>query len=571
MSAFAAASRGFGWVLVCAYCFLSLWGAHAIAEDIASPPENITPPAEDAASPAEDTPRFDVWEFRVTGNTLLTTETVERALYRFLGAGKTVDDVKNAAASLEREYVTAGYHLVNVGLPEQEVAGGVVRLEVVEGRLQGFNVSGSRYFSPVRIRSRIPALKEGEVVHLPSFQAQLMALNTVTADRAVTPIFRPGLPGMTTVELRVDDRLPLHGSIELNDRYSLNTSRLRLDGKLSYTNLWQREHTLSLQYQTSPTEPDEVQVWGGTYVWPGAIGSSLLAMYGVRSESRVAALGDFQVLGTGDIVGLRLITPFDRIGRYGHSLTLGVDYKDLAEDLSQAGSGSVPVTTPISYLPFTLEYGGAVAGEQTDTRFDVGLHFGLRGLGDGEIDCEFQQGDGSIARQRINEFACKRAGAKPNFIVLAVGAEHNHRGLPWGFALHAALKGQLADSPLVSNEQMSAGGVDSVRGYVESERLGDAGVRINLELHSPSLLNGGDGGHLKDLRAALFADAARLKVRDTLPGQAARHDLSSVGLGLNARAWDGFNASLLLAWPFTNAVQTDAGEPRLHFAVGYAF
>lgn len=541
-------------MLACVYCCLLLWGTQSFAEDAAPPPEDV--------------PRFDVWEFRVAGNTLLATETVERALYRFLGAAKTVDDVKAAAASLEREYVAAGYHLVRVDIPEQEVAGGVVRLEVLEGRVLRSEVSGSRYFSPLRIREQLPALRDGEAMDVREFQAQLAALNGVTGDRAVTPIFRPGLPGTTTVELRVEDRLPLHGGVELNDRYSLNTSRLRLQAELSYANLWQREHSLSVQYQTTPADTSEVEVWAGTYVWRHFAGRSLLAAYAVHSASEVAALGDFQVLGKGDIAGLRLIMPFDAHAGYGHSLTLGVDYKDLAEDLSQAGS-SVPVTTPISYIPFSLGYSGTQAGGETLSRFDLGLHFGVRGLGDDEIDCEFQDRDGNIIRQRIDEFACKRAGAKPNFVYLTAAVEHT-RAVLRRYGLHVALRGQLADSPLVSNEQMSAGGADSVRGYVESERLGDAGFELKLELRSPPLLNGERRG-VQELYGVLFADAARLKVKDALPGQASRHDLSSAGLALNAKAWDGLGASLAVAWPFTNAVETQAGEPRLHFSLGYAF
>ena len=75
---------------------------------------------------------------------------------------------------------------------------------------------------------------------------------------------------------------------------------------------------------------------------------------------------------------------------------------------------------------------------------------------------------------------------------------------------------------------------------------------------------------MQDLHGVLFADAARLNVKDALPKQASRYDLSSAGIGLHAQAW-GTEAVLDVAWPFANAVETQAGDPRVHFSVVYQF
>ena len=52
---------------------------------------------------------------------------------------------------------------------------------------------------------------------------------------------------------------------------------------------------------------------------------------------------------------------------------------------------------------------------------------------------------------------------------------HTHE-LPEGFQLFGKMQGQVADQPLVSSEQFSVGGLDTVRGYLESEALGDNGI-----------------------------------------------------------------------------------------------
>ncbi len=538
-------------------CALFLWGAHAQAQD-------------GAADPASDNkPRFDVWELRVTGNSLLDVRDVERTLYRFLGVGKTVDDVEAARQALARVYSEAGYGTVLVTIPEQEVLSGVVYLQVVEGRVEQSVISGAKYHSPQRIREQVPALADNAVLHLPSLQTQLAALNAMSGDRAVTPVLRPGrTPGTVEVELKVDDALPLHGNVELNDRYSLNTSRLRLEAQLSYGNLWQRQHSVSLQYQTSPEDTSEVQVWAGTYVWRDFTERSILALYGVHSESQVAAVGGFQILGAGDIAGARLIMPLEAHGSYSHSMTLGVDYKDFAEDLGSPGN-SVPVTTPISYIPFSLAYSGTRRAGAISTRLDFGLNFGLRGLGDDEVDCEYLNAQGVLQTQRLNEFACKRDGATPNFVYLTAGVDHA-RDLMRGYALHLAAKGQLANSPLINNEQFSAGGAESVRGYLESERLGDDALQLNLEMRTPPwslpVL-----GSVMALRVHAFVDAASLRIRNPQPGQDANSSLAGAGLGMRAEGPKGLGAAADLAWALEDGSDTRAGDLRWHFSLSYQF
>ena len=49
-----------------------------------------------------------------------------------------------------------------------------------------------------------------------------------------------------------------------------------------------------------------------------------------------------------------------------------------------------------------------------------------------------------------------------------------------GFAVRARISGQWSEYPLVNNEQFALGGLDTVRGYLEAETLGDSGVAGTL-------------------------------------------------------------------------------------------
>lgn len=526
-------------------------GAPATPADAAKKP--AAPPA-----PVEDDPHFDVMEYIVNGNTVLPRLMIEKAVYPHLGERRTIKDVERARESLERAYHDAGYSSVVVDIPEQKIDTRIVRLQVTEGRIDRLKVTGSRYYALGEIRSEVTALAPGEVPYFPQAQEQLAQLSR-TPDRRVTPVLRPGsAPGAMEVELKVEDRLPLHGSVELNDRRSADTEPLRLSGSLRYENLWQRGHTLSASYQTSPQDTSQVKALFVSYSLTLPDSDKVLALYAVSSRSSVSSVGGTNVLGDGTIFGARTIWPLPGSGTFFHSLTLGVDFKDFREGTTLAGADTVK--TPISYIPFVIGYNATRQDEGGVTQLGATFNFALRGLGDNRIDC---------FGQVISEFACKRFNARSNYGYLRAEASRTQT-LPRGYTLFGKIEGQIANQPLISNEQFSAGGADSVRGYYESAVTGDDGLRGSLELRSPSLLPGEAKDAWGNLTAVAFVEGASLRVVDPLPAQTSRFNISSTGLGLRLKS-RGFAATLDVAWPLRDVNRTQAGRARAGFRLSYEF
>src|SRR5262249_29509293 len=158
-------------------------------------------------------------EFIVLGNTVLPVRDIESAVYPFLGDDKTLTDVEGARAALENLYHARGYTTVFVDIPPQNIIDQTVRLHVTEGRAGRSTISGARYFSEGQILAALPDVRPGTVPNIPALQQELTALNTQTSDRAVIPVLRAGAqPGTMDVALTVQDQLPLHGSLELNNQ-----------------------------------------------------------------------------------------------------------------------------------------------------------------------------------------------------------------------------------------------------------------------------------------------------------------------------------------------------------------
>ena len=531
--------------------------------DVAATNAATPQPVNKVDKPAEK--RFPILEYQVEGNTLLPVIEIEDAVTPFLGPDRGIKDVEAARRELEKHYHDRGYQTVLVNIPPQQVSDGVVRLAVVEASVDRFEIKGSHYHSLDAIRETVPDLQPGVTPDFKQVQKELAAVNH-SEDMRVTPVLRASTtPGHVDVDLNVQDSLPLHATVELNNRYSANTSHLRAAAELSYDNLFQRGQSASLQYQTAPQHPEDAKIWSLSYVIPVGNGP-VLAMYAVRSDSNIAAVGALSVVGKGDIYGLRLIEPL-RSSRpqFFHSFTFGADYKDFKQNVLLQGADAV--ATPVRYLPLSTAYSAswyapartdtqhraaAIAGGRSSTTLDLGATFMIRALG------------GVDARQ----FAVKRAGADPSFIVLHTGLRRQQQ-LRGNWSLVGRFDGQLASGPLISSEEYGAGGEDSVRGYVESERLGDDGVRGSFELRTPDLF--GNGKSPTDQSYFyLFADASRLRVVEPLPGQQALFHLESIGFGAHFKR-GGLLADVGGARALSDGFVTKSGDESVQFTTRYAW
>ncbi|HKS35045.1 MAG TPA: POTRA domain-containing protein, partial [Enterobacteriaceae bacterium] len=107
--------------------------------------------------------RVNIREYIVRGNSVLDAETIELAVYPWLGPERKMSDIEGARDALQKIYSDRGYESVYVDLPEQNVVSGVVILQVSETRVGRLRVTGAEHRSPMEIRDRVPALKEGEV------------------------------------------------------------------------------------------------------------------------------------------------------------------------------------------------------------------------------------------------------------------------------------------------------------------------------------------------------------------------------------------------------------------------
>lgn len=520
------------------------WGivaSPALAQEVSVEPVAQAAPV--TSPPAAAPTRFDVRAIQVKGNAILPPAEVEDIVYPFMGPDKTPDDIEAARAALQKAFETKGYATVSVFIPEQSVESGIIRLEVQPQTIGTVQVAGGRRTPEAWVLSRAPSLTPGATPNFTDVQRDIVALNQ-SADRKVTPEVKAGVaPGTVDVVLNVEDSSPFHASAEVNNFSSAATTDLRVSGTIRYDDLWGRGDSISISAQTAPRRTEDGTVFSANYL--ARIGRVQLLGYFVHSDSDIAVIGGTSVIGKGDLGGLRLIVPLSQSEGFYQSLTVGFDYKNFKEDVTLGADSD---SAPIEYLPFTLGWRGDWTSDKIKSNLALTTVFGIRGLGDD-----------------LERFDYKRYGAKPNFFTLK-GEAGSTADIWAGLQLSLRATGQWSPDPLISNEGFSLGGMDSVRGYYESENLGDWGIATQTELRSPDLASM-LGGPLNELRFHAFVDSGIGGIHRPLIGQDDDFRLVSVGLGGRIKLFKIFNGAVDLGVPLISGPDTDRGDIFARFRI----
>jgi hemolysin activation/secretion protein len=507
---------------------------------------------------------FDIDDYRIDGADHMAQIDVEEAVYPFLGPHRTAADVEKARAALEKSYHDKGYQTVSVSIPPQNALTGLVVLRVTEGVIGHVRVKNARFFDLQKIKARARSLREGTLPNFRDLTADIVALNG-WPDRRVTPALRAGVkPGTVDVDLNVEDKLPLHAELEINNRNSPGTVPLRATGTVHYDNLWQLGHSLSFTYQVAPQDPANAESFSGSYLARVTDDFSVL-VYGLTSNSNVATVGGFNVIGPGQIVGARAVVTLPMRENFFHTISLGIDYKHFGEIVGSqetSGNASTSFSSPVTYFPLAVNYSATWQQDGSLTQLNAAATMNIRGPG-----------------SDFEAFDNKRFNADPNFFHLNADVEHT-QDLPGdGYQVYGKLQGQFASGPLVSSEEFSLGGWDTVRGYYESEALGDNAVAGSIELRSPDVgsliqknLKDSSGHPLRanafdEWRFFAFGDGGLCTVQQPTVGEQESFWMASYGVGTRFKAFDYFNAQLAVAMPVISETYTRAGDPHLLFRV----
>ena len=320
-------------------------------------------PAETAAAP-----RFTIKQFEVIGNTLLPADEVESLVAPFTGPDRDFSDVQRALEVLEEAYRDLGYGVVRVLVPEQDITQGTVRFRVIEPRVGKVTIEGNAHFDDGNVRRSLPSVKEGEPPNSKAISRNLQLAGEHPVKQTYVLLRAGASDEEVDVAIRVADDKPWRIFVTLDNTGTNETGYARLGIGAQHTNLFNRDHTLTAQYVTSPTEPDQVSIYGIGYRVPFyGLNSSLDLVAGYSDVDSGTVQGLFNVSGSGSIAIVRWNVILPRWESLEQKLFFGLDYRAFQNDVQFQGSASI--VPDITIRPWSLGYSALWRGAGSELSY----------------------------------------------------------------------------------------------------------------------------------------------------------------------------------------------------------
>ena len=221
--------------------------------------------AQAPAASAGQQQRINVSAVRVEGNTLLPERVLSGLTAGVAGTDRSVSELNQIAARVQNAYRDAGYGGVVAYIPEQEINAGNVVVRVVEGKLANVRVAGNVHFDTANIRAGLPNLREGITPVVRSVDRDIQLTNDNPGKRVKVTLTAGARPGEIDADVGVTDTKPLQFLLGYNNTGTETTGKDRVSVGLQHSNLFDRDHVGTVQYQTSPQKPDQVHIFSAGY------------------------------------------------------------------------------------------------------------------------------------------------------------------------------------------------------------------------------------------------------------------------------------------------------------------
>lgn len=497
---------------------------------------------------------FEVRRYDIAGNSLLSQPTIDAVVTNGIGTNITFAQVQKVLGDLQLAYRERGFASAKVALPPQQLTNATIYVQVTEGVLVDVGVTGNHFFSSNNIMRALPSLRDAliwkeDVINSAVLQREVDLANQ-NRDRTIYPVIMPGPePGTSALELRVKDRLPLHGRVDLNNQNTPGTPDWRINTSLNYANVAQREHSLGLFYGFSPEEEKSEDLrfddifdrplvvnYGAYYRIPLGAPESLqqqvnsdlgnfgfdeatkqfrLPPPGARPDVTFTFSGSSSdtgvTYGPSAIVsqtplltivsqdsGQELNRTYDAGVLFNHPVVLndrarfnfgyGLDLKSSRIESYNTNNFIITTVVTNSSGSQTIESRVASAQPVRQTAVDyLPLTYNISFSGTDKTGNTF-------AQLGLN---ANLVGDKADFVASSYStkAQANYLKATFNFSREQQLfsgwslllrgNGQLTTTPLISNEQFALGGLNSVRGYYDGDEYGDHGWFSSIEARTP--------------------------------------------------------------------------------------
>lgn len=474
---------------------------------------------------------------------------LDEALGAYWGKPLSAKDIAAIKRIVARYYRDKGRPVVQIQVPSQPVESGVLQLVVWEIRLGEIRVVGNRYFSSKRL-SRMIRVDPERLIWSDRLAEDLNWINR-NPFRSVDLIFVPSpQEGYADFELVARDQFPLRFYAGVDNTGIAQSGHNRWFTGFNWGDCFFLDHLLNYQF-TSGSQYNEFWSHSASYTAPLSW-RHILEVYGGYSKIKAEQQGSPRstTRGTSGQTSLRYEVPLPS-RRFGlDEIFWGFDWKYTNNNISQRDEIIMGSRVNLSQLVFGVGGGGEARRVKT---------FAI---------LEFFASPGQwLPDQENSHFNDLRLGAKNTYLYGRLALSSIVK-LPYGFTLDPMLRCQLASANLLSSEQFSLGGFNSVRGYEEREVNVDNGLIFNLELRTPplSLFSLSENWKRKgrdQLRFLLFFDYGYGQNHKRFDGEKRFPPLMGVGPGLRYAIEKYLSLRVDYGWNLHHAIESISSQSHM--------
>ncbi len=400
----------------------------------------------------------------VLGSTVFSREELSRVVEPFENRDLTFEQLLEIRTAVTRLYTNRGYTTSGAFLPPQDdLASGVVKIQVVEGELEQIEIQGLRRVRQSYVRKRL-ALAGRAPVNINKLETGLQLLQLDPLFTSVQAELRAGTtPGRSVLTVRLKEARALHGGLLVENRESPSVGNIGGTFFLRHDNLLGFGDRLGFEYELT----EGVRRYDFSYAFPLNPRDGVLSLYYTRNDSKI------------------IEAPFSVLGINSNSETFSIGFRQ-------------PLyRTPTS--EFALGLSLDVRRSQTFLLEDIPFSFSLgpeNGLSRVTV-LRFSQDWINRSPQRVLAARSQLSFGLPLFDATVNDTGTDGRFFSWVGQFQwvqalgsdiisiARIAAQLTPDSLLPLEQFSIGGVDSVRGYRQNQRVGDNGITGSLEIRLP--------------------------------------------------------------------------------------
>ena len=445
--------------------------------------------------------------FSFSGNASLSSAELQTLLSGYIGQSCDLDKLREAAGKVSDEYSRRGHPLAKAYIPPQTIAGGIVQVMVVEGRIGRLNIEGNKNYSSAFIRRYLTAGNDAEPMTIDRLEKGLMILNSDFTDLKVTANFTTGAePGTTDINVKVEDRTPVHVTLTSNNYGSELVSRYRFGAQAEWVNALIPGGYL-MAGGTIGNQIDNMKVFSGSYEFPVNSVGTRVGMSVLDGNFDIGkAFKDLGIHNEETSGDLYISHPFVKSRMSGLTGKLGLRAAEakyyLMNEISKHDH------TSVVYLQLNSDHvslGGKSFGVFTISK----------GLG------------GALGGTKVEDPLSSRINASNDFTRFNLDLA---RYQPVSDMASAMLRvsGQWTGDSLLADEEWLIGGVNSVHGYALGEASGDKGYNASLSFRLNPLKN------KEVLQLATFIDHGYAYKKYIQAGSKQTTELTGVGFGVSS-------------------------------------